>query len=95
MMMVWKVTVTSPAGRCRLLEPGIGTSPYASYLSNKNVLPISMATNPMPVIAIVKTATAVRILGAEPRLMKRSLSCRHRCRMIMSAPPDDHVGTAS
>ena len=27
--------------------------------------------------------------------MKRSLSCRHRCRMIMSAPLDDHVGTAS
>jgi hypothetical protein len=24
---VWKLTVTSPAGRCRLVEPGIGTSP--------------------------------------------------------------------
>ncbi len=25
--MVWKLTVTSPAGRCRLVEPGIDTSP--------------------------------------------------------------------
>jgi hypothetical protein len=25
--IVWKLTVTSPAGRCRLEEPGIGTSP--------------------------------------------------------------------
>ncbi len=27
MVWVWKLTVASPAGRCRLLEPGIGTSP--------------------------------------------------------------------
>ena len=33
---VWKLTFTSPAGKCRVPVPGTGTSPYASYLSKTN-----------------------------------------------------------
>ena len=60
---VWKLTVTSPAGRSRLPEPGIGTSPYALYLSNTNAFRIITAANPMIDTISVKMATTTAIRG--------------------------------
>jgi hypothetical protein len=60
---VWKLTVISPAGRCRLVESGIGTSPYASYSSRTNAFRMSDAIRPMPAATIDKTATMIAIRG--------------------------------
>src|SRR5690242_9638217 len=96
---VWKLMLTSPAGNCTVPAPGIGTSPYASYLSSTNALRTMATTNPITAttrdtIAAATIGAAIRRLltaGSVPwspqqRLPSEYASRRHRRRPVASRP---------